>query len=464
MNNIALLVSGDLLFAILAVYTAMIIGIPNWSVNPRIVDIFLFASMTLFSSYFIELYNSKKIYSFSPKERLATICLGLIVSFVALSTIFFMAPSEAFGRRLLVLSLLIFGIFQIVWHIAYDRFMNRVSMAQRVLILGTGDLARIMERIILLKQSNYVFSGYYDVRMDSEWPIVDRRSNMGKFAGGESNIETVQTLCSGLTEYVKKEKINKVVMALTERRGVFPLQELLNCKFAGIEVADAPSFYEEIMGKLLIENITPGWFIFSGGFKLDATRKLIKRGVDAFFSILGLILSLPLFPVIALLIKIDSKGPVFYKQTRIGESERHFELIKFRTMKHDAEANGAVWAQKNDCRVTHIGKLLRKTRLDEIPQFINVLKGDMSLIGPRPERPEFVKQLEEKIPYYAYRHFIKPGITGWAQIKYPYGASEEDALEKLRFDLYYIKHLSLLLDISIIIETIKVVLFGRGAR
>lgn len=219
------------------------------------------------------------------------------------------------------------------------------------------------------------------------------------------------------------------------------------------------------MGKLLVENITPAWFIFSDGFKLAAaTRKFLKRLEDIFGAILGLILSLPLFPIIALLIVIDSKGPVFYRQTRMGESERHFQVIKFRTMKKHSEANGAVWAQKNDCRVTRIGKFLRKTRLDELPQFINVLKGDMSLVGPRPERPEFIEKLKKMIPYYSYRHFVRPGITGWAQVKYPYGASDEDSLEKLRFDLYYIKHVSTLLDISILMDTIKVVLFGKGAR
>ena len=450
--RIYLLVSGDILLALLALYTAATIATLNLATGPGVTDFFLFISMTLFSSYFIELYSRKKIYSFSAKDRLAAICIGLIISFIALSTIFFLVPSDVFEKRLLIFSLCIFGILQIIWHIAYVLFMNRNIMTQKVLVLGQGNLARIMERIILLKRANYVFSGYYsgyyDVFLDNN----------------KSNASSVQTICSGLMDYVKTEKINKLVMALTERRGSFPLQELLNCKFAGVEIVDAPSFYEEVMGKLLLENITPAWFIFSDGFKLHATRKLIKRLEDIFCAILGLILSLPLFPFIALLIMFDSKGPIFYQQTRVGEAEKHFKLIKFRTMKQDAETNGAVWAKKNDCRVTKVGKLLRKVRLDELPQFINVLRGDMSLIGPRPERPEFVEGLKKTIPYYGYRHFLKPGVTGWAQIKYPYGASEEDSLEKLRFDLYYIKHVSTLLDISIIIDTIKVVLFGKGAR
>ena len=447
-QGLSLLVWGDLFLAMLAVYLAVPFGMPINYPMPVATDFILFAFTAVFASYFIELYNPNKIYSFSAKERLATIFIGLIVCFFALSTIFFMAASEAFGRHLLVITLIVFGIFQITWHFLYVLFMNRDSMSQRVLVLGHGNLARIMERIILLKQANYVFTGYYDLPSSDE--------------GTEGASHRAQ--CLGLMEYVKKEKINKLVMALTERRGAFPFNELLGCKFAGVEIVDAPSFYEEIMGKLLIENITPGWFIYSDGFKLDAKSKLIKRVSDICCSILGLILSLPLYPLIGVLIKIDSKGPIFYRQTRVGESQKNFQIIKFRTMKTDAETSGPIWAQNNDRRVTRVGKILRKTRLDELPQFINVLKGNMSFIGPRPERPEFVERLKKIVPYYGYRHFVKPGITGWAQIKYPYGASEEDAMEKLRYDLYYIKKFTIRLDLVIFLDTIKVVLFGKGAR
>jgi exopolysaccharide biosynthesis polyprenyl glycosylphosphotransferase len=219
------------------------------------------------------------------------------------------------------------------------------------------------------------------------------------------------------------------------------------------------------MGKLHIEEIKPSWFIFSDGFRLNATRKVSKRIFDNIFALLGLTVTSPLFPIIALLIKIDSRGPVLYRQIRLGEGEKEFSLYKFRTMKQDAETGtGAIWAKEKDSRVTRIGSILRKTRLDELPQFINVLKNDMSFIGPRPERPEFVKKLKQTIPYYTMRHFVKPGITGWAQVKYRYGASVEDSMEKLRYDLYYIKNLSLALDLLIIIDTIKVVFFGKGAR
>jgi len=239
----------------------------------------------------------------------------------------------------------------------------------------------------------------------------------------------------------------------------------MHCKFSGIDVFDAPTFYEQLTGKLLLENITPGWFVFSNGFKLTHTIRFCKKIIDKILATIGLIITFPLFPLIAVAVKISSPGPVFFKQVRTGLHEKQFLLYKFRTMRSDAEAGtGAVWAQDNDPRVTSIGKFLRKSRLDELPQLYNVLKGDMSFIGPRPERPEFVETLKQQIPYYSHRHFVKPGITGWAQIKYPYGASVEDAVEKLRYDLYYIKNLSITLDLLIFFETIKVILFSRGGR
>jgi sugar transferase (PEP-CTERM system associated) len=218
-------------------------------------------------------------------------------------------------------------------------------------------------------------------------------------------------------------------------------------------------------GKLLLENITPSWFIFSDGFRITAPVRLIKRITDVLFSAAGLVLVLPLFPLFALAIRLDSPGPIFFRQVRVGEREKNFSLYKFRTMGEDAEkGTGAVWAQEKDSRVTRVGNFFRKSRIDEIPQLFNVLMGNMSLVGPRPERPEFIEKLKEVIPYYSERHFVKPGVTGWAQVRYPYGASVEDALEKLRYDLYYIKNLSITFDLMIILETVKVVLFRRGGR
>ena len=233
----------------------------------------------------------------------------------------------------------------------------------------------------------------------------------------------------------------------------------------GLTILEGESFYEKLTGRILAENINPSWFIFSEGFRKSKFRKFTKRVTGLLLSSLGLLLTLPLTVIIAIAIKLDSKGPVVYKQKRYGAHGLIFELCKFRSMIDNAEeACGPVWAQDNDCRITRVGKILRKFRLDEIPQMWNVLKGDMSFVGPRPERPEFVKELEQIVPYYSERHTVKPGITGWAQVSYGYGASVEDALEKLKYDLFYIKNMSLLMDFTIILRTIKIVFLGNGAR
>ena len=448
-QKLALLVLVDVFLSLLAIFLATNFFIRSGAAFVRPLDMLIFTFVVLFSSYFLELYSRHKVYSLDIKDMLSSVGINFIISFFALSTIFFMLSSEDFGRRLIVSSLIIFIFLQLLWHYFFRTILSSSGMTQRVMILGTGDLARKMERIMLFKGSQYVFAGYYDIVADNRNILADSASSK----------------CKDLAEHVKEHTIDKIVVAMEERRGTFPLKELLTCKFAGVEIVDSAAFYEEIMGKMHLENITPGWFIFSDGFKLSSTRKTIKRVMDILFSIMGIIMSFPLVAIISILIKCDSKGPIFYKQLRMGEGERNFLLYKFRTMREDAEnGTGAVWAQENDKRITRVGSILRKLRLDEIPQFFNVLKGDMSFIGPRPERPEFVEQLKQTIPYYMNRHFVKPGISGLAQVRYRYGASRHDSFEKLCYDLYYIKHLSPLLDTAILIDTIKVVLLGKGAR
>jgi sugar transferase (PEP-CTERM system associated) len=259
-------------------------------------------------------------------------------------------------------------------------------------------------------------------------------------------------------------QVDRIVVALDERRGIFPLDQLLYCRLKGIRVDDGITFTEQLAGKLSVENLYPSSLIFSNGFKGSAIFKKIKRYTDIVISILSLAIFLPVSLLVAMAIKLDSKGPVFYEQDRVGEDGKVFNLFKFRSMRVDAEDNGPVWAMVDDYRVTRVGRIIRKLRLDEIPQMINVIKGDMSFVGPRPERPFFVEKLTDEIPFYSHRHSVKPGITGWAQLYYPYGASKEDALEKLKYDLYYIKNMSPLMDLTIVLETIKVVFFGKGAR
>jgi sugar transferase (PEP-CTERM system associated) len=270
----------------------------------------------------------------------------------------------------------------------------------------------------------------------------------------------------GLLDLVQKGEIDEIVVAMDDRRRNFPLAELLDCRLAGIEITDLVTFLERETGKVHLEVLNPSWLIFGQGFRRDWLRRLSERTFDVVASVIVLGISSPVMLLTALAIKLEDgwRAPVFYSQARVGFRGRHFGVVKFRSMRTDAEKNGAVWAQKGDSRVTRVGSVIRRLRIDELPQVINVLRGDMSFVGPRPERPEFVDQLAEKIPYYHERHWVKPGITGWAQLCYPYGASDHDAVEKLQFDLYYVKNHSLLFDLMILIQTAEVVLLGKGVR
>ena len=263
---------------------------------------------------------------------------------------------------------------------------------------------------------------------------------------------------------IAQHHIDRIVVGLSDRRGKLPVEELLRAKMAGIRVEDATTTYERVTGKILIDDLRPSWLIFSDGFRVSRATRLMKRTIDLALSLLLAIVTLPLMLITALLVMLEDGAPVFYRQERVGENGRTFVLSKFRSMRKDAEKTGQpVWAKDGDDRITRVGGFIRKTRLDELPQLWNVVSGDMSFVGPRPERPFFVEQLSHDIPFYQQRHAVKPGITGWAQVKYRYGSSREDAMEKLRYDLYYIKHLSVFFDLTIVFDTVKVVLFRKGA-
>lgn len=327
-----------------------------------------------------------------------------------------------------------------------------LGVGKSVLIVGDGLLAELIEEFIAGSRGRFVSLGRVSCPSTLEHPSQE---------DGESEATAGRT--GRLLRLAQNFMADKIVVSLAERRGFFPVEELLSCKLAGIEVMDAPSFYESATHKLLIENINPSWFIFSHGFKVTWFLRLCKRILDITASLFGLVCFFPLIPFIILAIKLDSSGPILFRQVRVGQGDRPFTLMKFRSMRQDAEAEtGAVWSQDNDSRITRIGSLLRRSRLDEIPQLLNILKGDMSLVGPRPERPEFVNELKKMIPYYSERHYIKPGLTGWAQVCYSYGSSIEDAVEKLRYDMYYIKNISIMLDMYVIIKTFSVVLLGKG--
>lgn len=452
-KKIVLLMVNDIVLAIFSMISGYMIRFQRFPAfgdiaKIGIMKLFIYVTILMMISFFMEIYKYSR--DSSNMHIAARIILSVGISFLILSTLYYSAPFFMFGRGVLAISLLFFGIFQFLFHASYRVCGRFRGFTKRILILGTGPLAGQMGEIIPFNEGNYVLSGYINC---SNEPIHVPVGSILETGGVE------------LYETVRRENANKIVVSLSERRGVLPLQEIMACKLSGIEVVDAPSFYETMTGKLLLENITPSWFIFSEGFRITTLVRLMKRISDMVFSATGILLVLPFVPLIALAIKLDSPGPIFFRQIRVGEREKNFLLYKFRTMRDDAEkSSGAVWAQEKDPRVTRMGNFFRKCRIDEIPQLFNVLKGDMSLVGPRPERPEFIEKLKKVIPYYSERHFVKPGVTGWAQVRYPYGASVEDALEKLRYDLYYIKNLSISFDLMIILETVKVVLFRRGGR
>jgi sugar transferase (PEP-CTERM system associated) len=324
---------------------------------------------------------------------------------------------------------------------------------EKILVLGSGEFSqKILSEVNGHRDSGYRLAGL--ITTNSERPCT-LPTHIPILSLNDNNICT----------FAESQRVRKIVVAMDDRRGKLPINELLRCKMTGMTVLEGESFYEKITGKILAENLNPSWLIYSDGFRKSQLIRLRKRLGDVVLAGLGLLVSLPLTLLAAVAIKLDSKGPIIYKQKRCGQNGRIFELCKFRSMIDNAEAEcGPVWALDNDCRITRVGKILRKFRFDEIPQMWNVLKGDMSFIGPRPERPEFVKELVRMVPYYSERHTVKPGITGWAQVSYGYAASVEDALEKLKYDLFYIKNMSLFMDFMIIFKTVKIVLQPSGAR
>lgn len=422
----------------------------DWQAERGITAGLIFVGVNLFSSYLMEVHALPKE---SRKREIFAACLQSgCAAFFLLSVLYYLNPSLMLGRGVLFFALGFFIIFQFSWYAISGMGARAVPFAQRVLILGTGELAWQLGEMIGSQSTSFTLAGYME--------CGEAGGARGQHC--ESLTSQMIPLEGDLLQTARNHRVSIIVVALAERRGVLPLQDMMRCKLNGIEIVDAPTFYEIVQGKLMLEEMTPSWIIFSSGFRRNALINVYKRCVDILLSVFGLLLTAPFFPLIALAIKLDSRGPLFFKQVRVGSGEKPFLLYKFRSMCQNAERNGAVWAAKNDARITRVGKFLRNSRIDEIPQLYNVLRGEMSFIGPRPERPEFVENLKKDIYYYSKRHTIKPGLTGWAQVRYPYGATVEDAKEKLRYDLYYIKNLSFLLDTQIIFETVKVVLFGRG--
>ena len=367
------------------------------------------------------------------------------------------------GNGVPVLALIVALGMMPVWRLAIHGLMRNPMLGDRILIVGTDKLAtEVAHEAMLRRDLGYKVAGY--VSEDSKLVGADLISQSDSPNNGQVSFSRkVLGAVSDLNRIVEEEKIDRVVVALQDRRGRMPVDQLLKIRLQGqAAIEEGTALYEKLTGKISVEMLRPSWIIFSGGGKRGTLAGIIRRVFNLAMSLVGLVLSSPLAVFAAIAIKLDSPGPVFYSQERVGKNGRTFKIIKFRSMRQDAEKAGAQWATERDPRITRIGNFLRKTRIDEIPQFINILRGDMSFVGPRAERPVFVEQLSEQIPFYSQRHLVEPGLTGWAQVNYGYGASVEDSLQKLQYDLYYIKNVSLLFDIWIMFKTIKVVLFGYG--
>ena len=457
--KLALMLISDALLALVALLAATwlrlgCVQLPDGLLPEQGVKVCaIFVVVELFSSYLMEVYT---LASGVRKREIFVTCLQAgCAAFALLSVVYYLDPSVMLGRGVLFFALAIFVLFQFAWHASYGSGARRSRFAHRVLILGTGDVASQLGGLLTSQSGSFTLAGYLECSGSENGaapPEPDPEPAGARLLRTEGD----------LLETARRHRATMIVVAVAERRGVLPLQEMMRCKLDGVEVVDASTFYEIVQGKLMLEQMTPSSIIFSSGFHRTGFIDAYKRCFDLLLSVTMLLLSAPFFPLIALAIRIDSPGPLFFKQVRVGKGEKPFVLYKFRSMRQDAERDGAVWAVKNDARITGVGRFLRNSRIDEIPQLYNVLKGEMSFIGPRPERPEFVDSLKTGIHYYSKRHTIKPGLTGWAQVRYPYGATVEDAVEKLRYDLYYIKNISPLLDTLIMFETMKVVLFGRG--
>jgi len=381
---------------------------------------------------------------------LVAVSIGFGVLAVMATIAFF--DSSLHLAALLLQGTLAVPITMMGWRFLATRFEVLDAYRERVLVIGADELARHTGRwIVEHLRSDYRLVGFAD----------EDRSRVGDVVVMGSRI---QVGFDGIAEFCS-HRVDRLVVAMNEKRGKLPIRILMELRLRGIEIEDVTTFFERTSGKINVEGMFPSWLIFSDGFKTSALRRFQKRTMDIIASLLLLILTAPAMVLIALAIRIDSRGPIIYRQSRAGLNGRKFNILKFRSMREDAEKlSGPTWASHNDARVSRVGRVIRKLRLDELPQLFNVLRGEMSFVGPRPERPHFVAQLEKEIPYYFLRTVVRPGLTGWAQVRYGYGATVEDALEKLKYDLYYIKNCGFVLDLWIILSTVKVVLFSSGAR
>jgi len=397
--------------------------------------------------YYNDLYSTDVL---SQRNELAVRVLhSLGIACFALAILYYFVPDSSLGRGIAVLAAPAILIFTLAGRFLSTDLMLRSP--ERVLVVGTAPTGiSLVREIIGRRELNLKVVGFLD----------EHGQNIGKSLVNPGIVGAV----SDLQEIVVKEKIDRVVLALKERRGLTPLRELLQLKFDGVAVEDAHTVNEKIMGRIFLEHLSPSWLILSEGFRKSRLLLFTKRMIDFAVALIALVILLPIMAIVAAAIWLETGTPVLFRQERTGLGGKSFEILKFRSMCQNAEEGGPAWAADGDQRITRVGRIIRKFRLDELPQFINVFRGEMSLVGPRPERPYFCEMLEKTTPYFILRHSVRPGITGWAQIRYQYGGTIEESKTKLEYDLFYIKHLSMVLDLAILFGTAKVILRGHGAK
>ena len=450
-----LMVGIEGLIAFSSVYVAVAVSIRGFDIgqsalHPLAPKAAVVTLVVLVSLVAVGLYQFHQRISFT--EAVVRIVVGLFVSCLALAAVYYVMPAVMISRNVAPVAVVYVLLLLLVFRYILVRTVDENVFRHRTMIFGTGKRA---QSISSLRR-----------RADRRgFKIVARvpAANGADDEGGED----LDSIGKSILDTAERQHVDEIVVAVDERRGRLPIRELLDAKLRGIEVIDIVEFLERETGKIHVDLVHPGWLVFSPGFRSTWFRRSAKFVLDLVVSAAGLVVGSPLMLLVVAAIKLEDgiRAPVFYRQTRVGRGGVPFEVLKFRSMGVDAESGGrAVWAHTNDARVTWVGRILRKFRIDEMPQLLNVLRGEMSMVGPRPERPEFERDLLKSIPYYSERHIVKPGITGWAQLRYAYGATEIDALEKLQYDLYYIKNHSLILDIMIILQTVEVVLWRKGAR
>lgn len=438
----ALIVGGSFVLA-----SALVLGPHTMDVladRHGILKIGVLTFLTILCAYYFDLYEPQQLST--PWEIYFRLLLVIGCLSLLLSALVFMFPQIDIARYVFLLGLALVVIALIMWRRAFEWISGQSMFRERVFVLGTGEIASHLTASIRGRRE----AGMEVIGYDRLQPLLT-----GANGAVTTTIEQIAAL---------KPPIDRVVIAMEERRGELPVDALLGMRMRGVQIEEVGSLLERLTGKLQLEGLRPSNLLFCEGFNMKRSLQITQRLASTIVALTGLLLFLPFFPFVAVAVKLSSKGPIFFSQTRVGLDNQNFNVYKFRTMFTDAESKGARWATKDDPRVTRLGGFLRKTRIDEVPQLWNVLRGDMSFVGPRPERPEFTSWLAQELPFYSLRHMIRPGLTGWAQVRYGYGATLAESREKLAYDLYYLKHKSMGLDLLIMFETIKTIIRRRGAQ